>query len=219
MPSAVFEQVWEGLVKSGEVPKSQHLSVMPAVPTLPIWRLSVAQYHQMIQASILDEDDLIELLEGWLVFKVPKSPLHCVSIGLLRDALARLPSDFFVESHGSLTTEDGEPEPDLMVVRGTPGDYSNRHPCGADVALVVEVADSSLTRDREQKRGLYARAGVPVYWIINLSENQVEVYSAIGDEAEQVDYLDRQDFLPADEVPLLLDGREIGRLRVSELLP
>lgn len=206
-------------MKSGEVRKSQHLPVMPAVPTLPIWRLSVAQYHQMIEAGILDEDDPIELLEGWLVPKVPKNPLHCVSTGLLRDALARLPSGFFVVSHGSLTTEDSEPEPDVMIVRGKPHDYLTKHPSGGDVALLIEVADSSLARDRVQKKQLYARAGVPVYWIINLSENQVEVYSAIGDEAEQVDYLDRQDFLPADEVPLLLDGREIGRLRVSELLP
>jgi Uma2 family endonuclease len=190
------------------------------VPTLPIWQLSVEQYHQMIQTGILTEDDPVELLEGWLVPKMPKNPPHRMSTVLVNKAVSRLlPADFYVDAQDPLTTDDSEPEPDMMVVRGTPRDYSNRHPRGADVALVVEVADSSLTRDREQKRRLYARAGVPIYWIINLSENQVEVYSGIGDEAGQVDYLDRQDFFPADDLPVRLDGREIGRLRVSELLP
>ena len=190
------------------------------VPTLPIWQLSVEQYHQMIQTGILTEDDPVELLEGWLVPKMPKNPAHRISPVLVNKIFMRLvPIDFYVDVQDPLTTDDSESEPDVMVVRGDPRDYLNRHPRGEDVALVVEVADSSLARDREQKRRLYARAGVPVYWIINLSENQLEVYSAPAGEAESADYQQQQNYLPTDEVPLLLDGREVGRLRVSELLP
>lgn len=85
--------------------------------------------------------------------------------------------------------------------------------------MVVEVADSSLARDQVQKKRIYARAGVPVYWIINLSENQLEVYSMPVGGAESADYQQQQNYLPTDEVPLVLDGHEIGRLRVNEILP
>lgn len=190
------------------------------VPSLPIWQLSVEQYHQMIQTGILTEDDPVELLEGWLVPKMPKNPAHCFSTELARESIATLlPPGFFVSGQQPLTTDDSEPEPDAMIVRGARRDFLTRHPQGGEIALVIEVADSSLSRDRAQKRRVYARAGVPVYWIINLSENQLEVYSAPASEAESADYQQRQDYLSADEVPLLLDGREVGRLRVSELLP
>lgn len=190
------------------------------VPTLPIWQLSVEQYHQMIESGILTEDDPVELLEGWLIPKMPKNPPHCRSTVLVNRAISRLlPADFYVDAQNPLTTDDSEPEPDMMIVHGDPRDYPDRHPHGEEVALVVEVADSSLSRDRVQKKRIYARAGVPVYWIINLSENQLEVYSAPAGEADAADYLQQQNYLPTDEVPLSLDGREIGRLRVSELLP
>ncbi len=190
------------------------------VPTLPIWQLSVEQYHQMIQTGILTEDDPVELLEGWLIPRMPKNPPHCLSTELAREAIAKLlPSGFFVSGQEPLTTDDSEPEPDAMVVQGERRDYLNKHPGGADVALVVEVADSSLARDREQKRRVYARAGVPVYWIINLSENQLEVYSMPVGGVASADYQQPQNYLPTDEVPLMLDGHEIGRLRVNELLP
>jgi Uma2 family endonuclease len=190
------------------------------VPTLPVWRLSVAQYHQMIQTGILTEDDPVELLEGWLIPKMPKNPPHRVCTALVHKALMRLlPADFYVDVQEPLTTADSEPEPDVMVVRGTPRDYVNRHPQGQEAALVVEVADGSLPRDRAQKKRIYARAGVPVYWIINLNENQLEVYTEPAGAAEQADYQTRQDYQPTDEVPLVLDGTEIGRSLVSELLP
>lgn len=90
------------------------------VPTLPIWQLSVEQYHQMIQTGILTEDDPIELLEGWLVPKMPKNPPHRISTALVREALTRLlPVGFFVDSQEPLTTDDSEPEPDAMVVQGS----------------------------------------------------------------------------------------------------
>jgi Uma2 family endonuclease len=77
-----------------------------------------------------------------------------------------------------LLTQDSAPEPDIAIVRGVPRDYMNRHQAAGDVALIIEVADSSLDRDRLKAR-IYARAGVPVFWIVNLIENQIEVYSEV----------------------------------------
>ena len=87
----------------------------PAPPPEPIWRLSVAQYHEMMNTGILDEDDPVELLEGWLIPKMPKNPPHMVTKGLASDALARLlPPGWHVNEQEPITTEDSEPDPDVM---------------------------------------------------------------------------------------------------------
>jgi Uma2 family endonuclease len=194
---------------------------MPAtVPTEPIFRLSVEQYHDMIRAGILTEDDPVELLEGWLVTKMAKNPPHCLATELTREALGRLvPPGWFVNGQNPITTDTSEPEPDVAVVRGDRRQYQDRHPSPQDLALVTEVADTSLQRDRGSKKRIYARAGVPVYWIVNLTENQVEVYTAPSGPAERPDYGQRHNYGPSDEVPVVIDGREVGRIPVHDLLP
>src|SRR6266851_3947866 len=90
-----------------------------AVPTDVIWRFSVDQYHAIIRAGILTEDDPVELLEGWLVTKMPKNPRHRVVTRLIREALENLGAPgWYVDTQEPLTTADSEPEPDVMVVRG-----------------------------------------------------------------------------------------------------
>ena len=113
-----------------------------------------------------------------------------------------------------ITLGDSEPEPDVMMVRGDTRQYRDRHPGAEDVALVVEVADSTIERDRGIKKEMYARAGIPVYWIINLVERLIEVY----EEPVGSDYTSRRDY-PADSVPVIVEGREVGRILVSALLP
>lgn len=201
-------------------PALRTVAVSEAVPTDPIWRLSIGQYHRMVQAGILTDDDPVELLEGWLVIKMPKNPPHRLTTQLTREALARLlPTGWYVDAQEPVTTQDSEPEPDVVVVRGARRDYADHHPGPRDVALVVEVADATLQRDRTLKKRLYARAGIPVYWIVNLLEKQVEVYTEPAGTADRFDYRHRQDYGPADKVPLILEGREIGCLAVQELLP
>lgn len=190
------------------------------VPVETIWRLSVEQYHQMIDAGILTDDDPVELLEGWLVAWEPKSPRHSVATGLARCALGRfLTPDWFTDTHAPITTDDSEPEPDLSVIRGEPRDYLHHHPGPEDVPLVVEVADSSLPRDRGLKRQVYARAGVAAYWIVNLSDRRVEMYTEPTGPAEEPGYRQRRDYTSGDEVPVVIEGVEVGRIPVSELLP
>ena len=182
--------------------------------------LSVEQYHEMARAGILTRDDRVELLEGWLVAKMTKHPPHVIATGLINDALRGcVPDGWYVSQEGPVTTQDSEPEPDLSVVRGTRRDYPDRHPGPQDVALVVEVADSSLPRDRTLKKGLYARARFPVYWLVNLPETRIEVYTDPTGLAPQADYRQRQDYGPSDAVPLVIDGREVGHLAVRDLLP
>ncbi|MCI0529796.1 MAG: Uma2 family endonuclease [Nitrospira sp.] len=189
------------------------------VPTDFIWRLSVSQYHEMIRAGILTEDDPVELLEGWLVTKMPKNPPHRLTTQLTREALARLlPIGWYVDAQEPITLEDSEPEPDLVIVRGDRRQYRDRHPGPQDVALVVEVADATLQRDRTLKKRTYALAGIPIYWIVNLPENQFEVYIDPSGPVEQSDYSQRQDYGLSDEVPLVIEGHEVGRLTVRELL-
>lgn len=142
----------------------------------PVRRFTVAEYELMARAGILDEDDNVELLEGWIVPKMTKNPFHESVIAELDQAFrSRLPLGYHIRIQSALSTADSTPEPDLAIVKGAPRDYRQRHPQSNDVALVVEVADSSLARDRIKGR-LYARAGIAQYWIVNLRELCVEVF-------------------------------------------
>jgi Uma2 family endonuclease len=191
-----------------------------AVPTDVIWRLSVDQYHAIIRAGILTEDDPVELLEGWLVTKMPKNPRHSVVTQQTREALVRvLPSGWYVNTQEPITTADSEPEPDIAVVRGERRQYLDHHPGPQDVPLLIEVADSSLQRDRTLKKRLYAAAGILVYWIVNLIDNQIEVYTDPSGPGDQPDYRHRQNYGLTDAIPVVIEGRAVGHLVVQDLLP
>jgi Uma2 family endonuclease len=182
--------------------------------------LTVAQYHELIRAGILTEDDPVELLEGRLVTKMPKNPPHSRASRRVRKALERVvPAGWFVDSQEPVTLSDGEPEPDVMVVRGEDGSYRDHHPGPADLTLVVEVSDATLTGDRTAKLRSYARAGIPVYWILNLNDRKLEVYSQPSGPTQHPAYQQSRILGPADEVPVLIGGDEKARLAVRELLP
>ena len=120
-------------------------------------------------------DDHIELIDGLLVVAEPQSSYHYTAIGLVLRALTRAFGEgWTIRSQGPLALDDtSEPEPDVAVVRGDLRDYVAAHP--ADPVLVVEVTLTSLTLDRRHKSSLYARAGRPEYWIVNLVDRVLEV--------------------------------------------
>ena len=193
----------------------------PIVPPVPVRRFTVDEYHQMIQAGIIGEDDNVELLEGWIVPKMGRNPPHDTMISvIMTDILPPLlPKGWFRRVQSAVTTTASEPEPDVAVIRGTQRDYLARHPGPADMALVIEVADSSLSRDRTIKGPIYAAAAVPIYWIINLVDSQIEVYTdPTGPGAAPV-YRVRQDYRIGDLVPFVVDGRDLGPIPAQELLP
>lgn len=192
----------------------------PAIPDVPIYRLTLDQYHAMAAAGILTEDAPVEFLEGWLVEKMTKNSPHIAATALLLNLINRLlPRGWFLTVQDPIATAYSEPEPDLAVIRGEPRDYLERRPTATDIVLVVEVADSSLDQDRGLKKRVYAEAGIALYWIVNLIDGQVEVYTDPTGPGDAPDYRQRRDFGPADEIPLMLDGNEAGRPSVRDLLP
>ncbi|MEG4029026.1 MULTISPECIES: Uma2 family endonuclease [unclassified Microcoleus] len=191
-----------------------------AIPNDLILRLSIEQYHAIIQAGILTDDDSVELLEGWLVFKMPKNPPHRVTTRLVRTALENiLPRGWYVDSQEPITLSNSEPEPDIVVVRGDTRQYLDRHPGAEDIAVIIEVSDTTLQRDRTVKKQIYARAGIAMYWIVNLVEGLVELYSQPLVEVEQPDYSQRLDFGRSAVIPIIIEGIEIGAIAVDALLP
>ena len=191
-----------------------------AIPPEPVRRFSVSQYHEMIASGILTPDDPLELLEGWLVPKMVKNPPHSTARQLTTPTLSQiLPSGWYVRSQEPITLADSEPEPDVAVVRGDPSQYEHSHPGPEDVAMVVEVADVSLHRDRSIKKQLYARAGIPTYWIVNLQERRIEVYTDPSGAVESPGYRQHNDYAAGSEVPLVIKGRQAGRIPAAALLP
>jgi Uma2 family endonuclease len=193
----------------------------PVVPPFPVRRFTVDEYHRLIETGVLCEDDDVELLEGWIVPKMVRTPTHDAVISMvMMDILTpRLPAGWFCRGQSAVTTTESEPEPDLAVVRGKTRDYLMRHPVPADMALVIEVADSSLARDRVHKARIYSAAAVPVYWIINLVDTQVEVYSDPSGSGPAPVYRSRRDYRGSELVPFVLDGQELGPIAAQELLP
>ena len=190
------------------------------VPIQSLYRLSVPQYERMARLGILKDGEPVELLAGLLVKKVTKNPPHTVATLLTRTTLERLlPSGWFVSSQEPIGAGEDEPEPDLMVVRGHIRDYARKHPRPVDVVLVIEVADATLRQDRGVKKRLYAQAGIPVYWLINLRANMVEVYTDPTGPTAKPTYRQRQDLGRDDSLPVVIEGQEVGRLTVSEVLP
>jgi len=194
--------------------------VVPPAPQTPLWRLSVAQYHDMARHGILTEEDEVELLDGLLVAKMTKSTTHRAAKWLSQNSLAKVvPEGWYVDSQDAITLATSEPEPVVMVIRGHTRDYLERHPFARELAMIVEVSDSSLRHDQGFKKAIYAAAAIPVYWIINLVDRQIEVYTDPTGPGEQPDY--RQQFTAGgtEQVPVVIAGREVARIPVSELLP
>jgi Uma2 family endonuclease len=183
-------------------------------------RFSVAEYHKMIQAGILTEEDNVELLEGVVVLEMPRNPPHDGTIDLLKEALRHcLPAGWLDRIQEAITLPDSEPEPDVAIVRGTARSYLTRHPEPLDVGLVVEVSDSSLAQDRTTRARVYARAGLPCYWIVNLVDLQLEVLTGPSGPAAAPGYSHLQILKPGDTVALVLGGVVVATLAVSDLLP
>ena len=139
-------------------------------------RLTRLEYEALVERGVLDEDDRIELLDGRLVFREPQGSRHAAACLRIRIALDRaFGRGYHVRPQFPIALDDAsEPEPDVAVVRGRIEDYLDAHPTSP--VLVVEVADSSLARDRHRKARLYARAGVADYWIANLPARVLEIY-------------------------------------------
>jgi Uma2 family endonuclease len=172
------------------------------------------EYHQMAEAGLFDSTH-VELLNGEIWNVSPQRRPHYRTIRAVAEALeAAFGEAFDVQQQAPLGLgDDGEPEPDVAVINGSWADYKD-HPTPADVLLLVEVSDSTLTKDRTKKSHDYAQAGILEYWIVNLVQRQLEVHREPQPDGI---YQDVQYYGPDEAVDLLaLPDAEI---RVADLLP
>lgn len=183
-------------------------------------QFSVAKYQRMIESGVLTPDDKVELLENYVVLKMPKNPSHEGTLDLIKAALDRLVrAGWLLRTQQAIALPDSQPEPDFAVVRGNPRSYLTRHPGPADIGLIIEVADSSLLRDQRDKTRIYARANIPVYWIVNLVDRRIEVYTKPSGSTPVPSYGQFETYQPGDSVPLILDGATLGSLPANEMMP
>ncbi len=189
---------------------------LQTITTARLAQFSVERYHQLIASGHFTPEDRFELLEGYLVTKMSKNWPHLTALRNLVDLLpGLLPNDWQHSVQDSITMAHSEPEPDLAVIRRQPDNYYGRVPGAADAGLLIEVADSSLDTDQIDKLGIYARAGIPVYWIVNLIDRQIEVYERPAGS----DYQSRRAYLPGEVVPIVLAGQTVGHIAVNAVLP
>ena len=178
------------------------------------------EYDHLVETGVLGKGDQVELLEGYVVLKMPANPAHNYSLLTTSKALERIvPQGWTVRGQVTTRLTESRPEPDVSVARGSDRAYISRHPAPADLAFVVEVADSSLDRDQLDKTRIYARDRIPVYWIVNLVDRRVEVYSDPNGPGDDPRYHTLNVYGPGASVPVVLDGATVGTVTVSDLLP
>ena len=200
---------------------TQQVANLPLLGTLAGFRrFSVEEYHRLTAIGMLTEDDNLELLEGYLVLKMARNPPHDGTLHRVFKQLAKLlPAGWDFRVQSAVTLIDSEPEPDVAVVREDPDGYTTHHPGAADIGLIIEVSDSTLPGDRADKGRIYARAGVACYWIVNLVDRQVEVYTSPSGLSTSPGYVRRLDYRHGDVIALELDNKLVATIAVQDILP
>jgi len=189
-------------------------------PELRSRRFTVDEYLRLIELGILRDDERLELLEGLIVPMMTRLPPHEVSVRLVSKALDRLlPDGYDLRVQAPVQLGTSVPEPDCAIVVGDTRRYIDHHPTASEIVMVVEVSDSSLRVDRTTKSRIYAAAGIANYWIVNLPERQVELYSDPTGDVKTAAYGRSANYRPGDQISLLLHEHELAPIAVSDLLP
>jgi len=141
-------------------------------------RFNVKEYYRMAETGVLRPNARVELLDGRIIDMSPIGPFHGGLVNRLIRLFGKLSNGrWMMSAQNPLRLDDhSEPEPDFMLLKPSPDDYTSRHPEPEDVFLLIEVADASLDYDREEKLPAYGRAGIAEVWIINLRNQTVEVH-------------------------------------------
>lgn len=175
--------------------------------TLPATRrFNVHEYYQMAAAGILMEDDRVELIEGEIVEMAPIGSRHAACVDRLTRLFSSQVGDAaIVHVQNPVRLDDhSEPEPDLALLKPRTDFYASAHPAPEDVLLLVEVADTSVGYDRSVKVPLYARAAIPVFWLVDLEREQVDVMQeSTSDGYRTVQTYRRGERLQLQDIPQL----------------
>ena len=195
------------------------LASMPTQPVWPLYRMTVEQYESLIASGFFAERDDVHLIDGYVVNRMAESPLHgtvCEAIRMAMGAILLAVAGWHTRSEKGvrIPSQTSIPRPDLAVVRGDWRDYLTHYPDVADVAMVAEVSVSSLDKDRAMA-DIYAAGGIPVYWIVDVDDGQVEVYSDPGPSG----YRSHEVLAPGHVLRVVIDGVAVGEIPVSDILP
>ena len=169
--------------------------------------LTVEDYHKMIRAGILSQNDQVELLNGQIIKMSPIGSQHAACVEKIDELLkVLLKGKASVRAQNPVILGDlSEPEPDIAIVKRKENYYADGHPQSDEIFLIMEVADSSLEKDRQAKLPIYARAMIPEYWIIDLENQSVEVYTNPQDNL----YKTKRLFLASDTIQLEIFGHSL----------
>jgi Uma2 family endonuclease len=150
-------------------------------------RLSVQDYHRMMESGILRPDERVELLEGQILQMAAKGTAHSAAVSRIENGFrTRLGSAVLLRFQDPIRLNDySEPEPDVAVVRPDPLYYEDHHPTPSEVFLLIEVSDSTLKFDLEAKAPAYARSGITEYWVLDINDRKLHVYRVPGAESYQ----------------------------------
>jgi Uma2 family endonuclease len=144
-----------------------------ALPQRRLW--TRAEFERIADAGVFGPEERLELIEGEIIVKVTQNSPHTTSMNLTAEALRPILTGLYIRIQQPLNIgAASQPEPDIAFVEGSIRDYAQAHPTTA--VLIVEISDSTLAYDRRTKAGLYARAGVGEYWIVNLVDRTLEVH-------------------------------------------
>ena len=179
-------------------------------------QITVERFEKMIEAGVFDDDRRVFLWEGKLYEKMTPGISHVYVVTHLRQVLDQIAAGgwFCFEEQPIAVGPTTMPEPDISVVRGTPRDFRTRRATSGDVSLLVEVSVTSHGFDSGAKLRAYATNGIPIYWLVNIPKQQIEVHSSPAGAA----YREHRSFGPGELVPVVLDEREVGRIAVDDIL-
>ena len=168
-------------------------------------KFTIEEYHQLVDLGFFTENDRIELIRGEIIDMAPKRTPHSVCNSILFGELYKLLGDRAnVRGQEPITLpSNSEPEPDVVIAEKKADNYLSAHPTAEDIILVVEISDSTLKYDREIKLSLYAEANISHYWIVNLVDNYLEVYTnPFSDNKDNFYYKNKSIFLPDDNITI-----------------
>jgi Uma2 family endonuclease len=184
-----------------------------------IYQMTRRQFRTAIDAGVFGEKR-VELLGG-IPFVMSQDPPHALAafnVQMALVALAPLPQWMVAKDH-DVSLGSWQPLPDVVTLRGPKSTYGIRLPRARDIALLVEVSDTTYAKDSGPKLRRYASFRIPVYWIVDLNRRIVEVRTGPFGKGKQAGYAHCDTYLESDLVPVELDGQEVGRVAVSDLLP
>ncbi len=167
-------------------------------------RFTIAEYHRLTELGFFAEDDRVELIRGEISKMAAKGTAHTTCCrNLLRELAVLVAGQAELQCQDPISLPSGsEPEPDFAIVRQRSDHYLSGHPTPKDILLVIEIADSSLDYDREVKRSLYAEAAIAHYWLFNLIEQCLELYSEPYQNRGEFNYAVKRVVLPPTTVSL-----------------